>query len=215
MKTIFKLTFTLALLILLEPTIQAQNKAITEDGEEVILYDDGTWTYADGSTIEESIDIPKNPKEFKKSASSSFLLKSRVFDIGFHINPKKWKFSKGENNGDAEYELELKEGDLYGMIITEKIEIPLLSLRSIALENARNASPDIKIVDEEYRTVNGQEVLMLRMDGTLAGIKFSYFGYYYSNEGGTVQFITYTAQSLLDEYKEDCEDLLNGLVVLD
>jgi hypothetical protein len=50
------------------------------------------------------------------------------------------------------------------------------------------------------------------MDGTMKGIKFTYFGYYYSNAEGTVQFITYTSQNLLDKYKESIEELLNGLV---
>jgi hypothetical protein len=39
-------------------------------------------------------------------------------------------------------------------------------------------------------------------------------GYYYSDAGGTVQFVTYTAQALLDEYKSSAVELLNGLTSL-
>ena len=46
----------------------------------------------------------------------------------------------------------------------------------------------------------------------MQGIKFSYYGYYYSGEEGTVQFITYTAQNMLEDYRNDCETLLNGFV---
>ena len=179
-----------------------------------MLYEDGTWKYVD-SEVAELTEIKTNPKKFKKGDKNTFLLKSRAFNAGLYINPKKWTFIRGKNNEDAEYELQLKGGDLYGMIITEKIQIPILSLREIALSNARDVSPDIKITKEEYRNVNGQDLLLLQMDCTLSGIKFSYYGYYNSNENGTVQYITYTAQILLKGYIDQCEALLNGLVVIE
>lgn len=198
-------------LLLAGSAVQAQKKAVTEAGEEVILFEDGTWKYED-VVKSVSSEIPINPKNYVKSASAGFLLKSTKMGLGFWMDPKKWSFKKAVNNDDAEYELQFKNGDLYGMIITEKIEIPLETMKEIAVANARNVSPDIRITKEEYRTVNGNKVLNLRMDGTMKGIKFTYFGYYYSNAEGTVQFITYTSQNLLDKYKESIEELLNGLV---
>lgn len=61
--------------------------------------------------------------------------------------------------------------------------------------------------------VNGLKVLLMQMDGTIQGIKFSYFGYYYSNNSGTVQFITYTSQNMLEAKMADAVELLNGLAV--
>jgi len=193
--------------------LNAQEKAVTSTGEEVILFDDGTWKYMDVDLP--SVDeITTNPRNFAKAKDSSFLLKSKKTKNGFWINPKKWDFRKGTDNPDAEYELQLKEGDLYGMIITEKVEIPLEALKNIALSNAKSVAPDVRVVKEEYRNVNGLKVLCMQLNGTTQGIKFSYFGYYYSDESGTVQFITYTAQSLIDEYRDTAESLLNGIVLL-
>lgn len=121
-------------------------------------------------------------------------------------------FKKATENIDAEYEFQLKEEDLYGMVIAEKVEIPLETLKSIALENGRSVAPDLTIVKEEYRIVNGIKVLCLQMSGTMQGIKVVYYGYYYSNANGTIQFITYTAQNLLDRYSPESEKFLNGLV---
>jgi hypothetical protein len=101
------------------------------------------------------------------------------------------------------------------MMITENIEVPLETLKTIALQNGKEASPDIKIVKEEYRTVNDKKILLLQMNGTVQGIKLSYYGYYYSNSKGTLQFLTYTSQSLFDNYFTEIEDFLNGFVVLD
>ncbi len=190
---------------------QAQIKAITETGEEVILYNDGTWKYQNEDVTLEK-EIPTNSNIFEKDKASTFLLKSKKLNTGIYINPKKWSFKKATNNPEAEYEFQLKDGDLYGMVITEKVEIPLETLKSIALENGKAVAPDLKIIKEEYRIVNGLKVLLLHMNGTMQGIKFSYYGYYFSNANGTVQLITYTSQNLLDSYKSESEKLLNGFV---
>ncbi|MBD0401989.1 hypothetical protein [Flammeovirga sp. EKP202] len=194
--------------------LHAQQKAVTETGEEVFLYDDGTWKYQDENVLKET-EIATNPKKYKKDKKSTFLIKSQSVNVGYWINPKVWSFSKGKENPEAEYEFKLKNGDLYGMIISEQVEIPLATMKGIAFDNAKSIAPDLRIVKEEYRDVNGLKVLHLQMNGTMQGIKFSYFGYYYSNENGTVQFITYTSQNLLQKYKPVSETLLNGLVLLD
>ena len=193
---------------------QAQQQAVTDSGEEVMLYDDGTWEYLNKADIIEK-EIPTNPKKFEKSQEATFLLKSNKTDVGVYLNPKKWSFKKAVNNPEAEYEFQLKGEDLYGMIITEKVEIPIKTLRGIAVDNGKLVAPDLRVVKEEYREVNGLSVLLLQMEGTMQGIKFSYYGYYYSNANGTVQFITYTSQNLLKEYQSTCEKLLNGMVIIE
>lgn len=189
----------------------AQKKAVTDLGEEVILYDDQTWKYADKSQAAET-EIKTNPAAFKKSEQAAFLLKSSKLNVGFWLDTKKWKFAKATRNPSAEYELRLIDKDLYGMIIVERMEIPLLTLRNIAIQNAQKIAPDTRIMQEEYRTVNGQKVLFLQMDGTTQGIKFSYYGYYYSSPNGVVQFVTYTAQNLIKTYQKEIDELLNGFV---
>lgn len=190
----------------------AQKKAVTEDGEEVILNDDGTWSYASATDEDPETVIPINPNLFKKPENAAFLLKSQNVNLGFWLDSKKWTVKKGQNNEDAEFELRSKKGDIYAMVISESIDIPLTNLKAVALENARSVASDLTLVNEEFRNVNGIQVLCLQMDGTLSGIKFSYFGYYYSNENGTVQFITYSSQKVMRDNKLECEELLNGLV---
>lgn len=210
---------TLFLFTLCITFIFSQKNAITDTGDEVILYDDGTWEYKNNDfglpPTDDSEEIKLNPNKFEKEEESTFLLKSDRVNYGFWLNPKKWSFKKAVSNEDAEYELRFKNGDVYGMIITEQIGMPLSTLKSIALENGRIVAPDLKIITEEYREVNGNKVLFLQMDGTTQGIKFSFYGYYYSNDEGTVQIVTYTAQNLLGKYKEAYDELLNGFVITD
>ncbi len=84
--------------------------------------------------------------------------------------------------------------------------------KGIAIENAKDAAPDIKVINEEYRSVNGVQVLMMQMSGTIRGMRFTYYGYYYSNSNGTIQLLTYTGENLFPNYLNDIEEFLNGLV---
>ncbi|MDX5447629.1 MAG: hypothetical protein LPK47_04550 [Bacteroidota bacterium] len=192
-----------------------QTHALTDEGQDVLLFEDGTWSYVEDLELTENeVEIPMNPTEFKRPKSASFLVKSSSFNIGIHIDPKAWSFNKGKTNEDAEYEFESKKGEIYGMMIAEGIEIPLLTLRSIALENAQSVAPDVHIVHEEYRMVNGIKVLCLQMEGTYQGIQVAYLGYYYSNENGTVQMVTYSGKKIMEREKERAVEFLNGLVEL-
>jgi len=107
-----------------------------------------------------------------------------------------------------------KEGDLYAMLISEKMEIPMETLKIIAFDNAKSAAPNMKITKEEYRMVNGVKVLMMQMEGTIQGMEITYSGYYYSNENGTIQLLTYTSQKLFDSLKGEIEKMMNGFVEL-
>mgnify|MGYP006154928979 CR=1 FL=1 len=63
-------------------------------GDKVILYTDGSWHYKD-KTISDAKDIKTNSYNFTKDRKSTFLLKSKVFNIGVYLNPKDWTIEKG------------------------------------------------------------------------------------------------------------------------
>jgi len=199
---------TLAILLLTISSF-AQLNAVTENGDEVLLYKNNTWKYANDS-LTAAIEMTRNDKLFTKDNTSSFLVKSSKTNIGVWMNPKDWNFTKETSGGPSEFSFNHKELDIYGMLIVEKAEIPVESLIDIAYNNAIEVAPDIKLVEKEYRSVNGQEVVMMKMKGTIQGIKFIYYGYYYSNSEGAYQFLTYTSQNLFNEYEEDMLKLLNG-----
>ena len=201
-----------ALFISVGSTSIAQKKAITETGEEVILNENGTWKYLnEGSAVKG--DIRVNDQKFEKSGKATFLVKSVRTDAGVWIDPSKWSFTKGSNNADAEYQFQAKGQDAYGILIAERISIPLENLKKIAFANAQKAAPDIKITKEEYRTVNNNKILMMEMNGTIQGINFIYSSYYFSNAKGSIQLITFTAANLFGELSKEMEELLNGLTV--
>ncbi|HLP71504.1 MAG TPA: hypothetical protein VK155_01290 [Bacteroidales bacterium] len=206
------LTFT-AILLLFSGMLYSQVKAVTETGDEVVLYKDGRWAYVNAPP-DGNREIAVNETMFSKNAASTFLVKSNKVNIGVWINPKDWIFSKGAENEDAEYSFQKRDDDLYALLLTEKTPIPLETLKDIALENAKKVAADAMITSEEYRNVNGLKILMLKMSATIQGIRISYMGYYYSNANGTIQFLTYTGENLAESFSPDIENLLNGLAEL-
>ena len=209
-----KRIFILGLLLMSTTFVKAQINAVTESGEEVFLYDNGTWKYANEKDDAEA-EIKLNDKPYTKDKNSTFVVKSKKVNIGIWIDPKDWSFTKTSSNEHAEFQFQKKGEDLYAMLIAEKMEISLEALKNIAVQNAKAAAPDIKVVSEEYRNVNGIKVLMIQMAGTVQGMKLVYCGYYYSNDSGTIQLLTYTGENLLKNYHNDIETFLNGLVALE
>jgi len=195
-------------------SVIASKKAVTEEGDVVILNENGTWIYEDGKASDD-IEIPINSNTFKKHKNSKFTLKSTKTNASFSINPKKWKFKKNENGHEsAEYTFKFKDGDLYGMAISEQVEIGLEDLVNIAFENAKGAAPDAKVVKKEYRTVNGHKVIYMEIVGTIQSIKFKYLGYYYSNSSGSTQYLAYTSTNLEGKHKKNINNFLNGFSVI-
>lgn len=203
----------LSYFLLLSLSSFAQIMAITDTGDKVVLYSDGKWAYAERDSIR-AVEIPTNEKPFKKGMDADFLLKSKRTDTGFWLDPKAWTFTTPEEGAASEYELDHKNGSLYALVITEHLDLSLTALGNIALDNAREAAPDIKVTDKEYRNVNGKNVLMMRMVGTIQDIRFSYFGYYYTANGISVQYLVYSSEDFMNDNLSTVEDLLNGFVDL-
>jgi len=191
----------------------AQINAITETGDEVILFEDGTWQYINDS-ISYDEEIPFNETVFEKDKKSTFLVKSKKANVGIWINPKEWSFAKGEEGEATEFKFQKKGDDFYAMLITENVPIPVETLKNIAVDNAANVAPDIKVEQLEYRTVNGLKVINMQMTGSTQGIRFTYYGYYFSNDDSSVQFVTYSGEKMMKNNIELVETLLNGFVEL-
>src|SRR5258708_4975176 len=215
MKTIF---FFFSLILVLN-TVKAQIKALTENGKEVLLFDNGSWKYSQDSSNESTNandSILVNPAKFSRPAGASFLVKSNVFNVGVYIDPAKWTFSRHKDNEvNPEYRFNSKSEGGYVIMVTEKTPIDLQNMPNIALINAEHASADAKIRSVEYRMVNNKKMLCLQIKGTIQGIKFAYLGYYYSNENGTIQLLSYTTQKLFESSKKGLESFLNGLIEIE
>ncbi len=186
-------------------------RATTESGQSVLLKSDGTWVYTQAPK-------PASPQKHQliqhfKPKSATVLLKGKRVTYGLWYDNSKWVVDQVIDNASAEYELTHIQGDRYVVIIPERINIPLATLKIAAIANARKVAPDIEVIQEETRIVNDQKILCLKMNATIQGIPVSYVNYYYSGKVGAVQLMAYTGQNLFEEYKQDLFDLLNGFEI--
>ena len=209
----------IAFILIHSSTAKSSTKALAENGKEVILFSDGTWKYSKDSCNKVSWNtdlLEINSNRFKKLPGATFLVKSNVFNVGVYMELSKWTFSSHKDNEkNPEYRFAMKDGDGYVLIITEKTKISLDNMRQVALINAQITAVDAREICAEYRIVNDKKVLCLKRQGTIKGIKFVYFGYYYSNTNGTIQLLGYTSEKLFDGIRNELENLLNGFVVIE
>jgi len=202
-----KLTMRIALAILVASTIlvaygaQAQdNRAKTEDGKEVILKADGTWS---------------NVGEYKRDKKATLAYTGKRGTFAFHLVPDTWKKMDKVENSDAEAAFAHKDGEVFALVIAERILVPLGTLKKGAVDNWRSVDKNVKVVLEEKRTVNGKEVLCLTAEVESEEVAFTFHGYYHSGEVGSIQVLTWTGRNLFKEVKPELEAFLNGFEIVE
>ena len=110
----------LVFLIFVTSVSNSQIKAVTENGDEVVLYDDKSWKFIN-ENINNEFDSSKNYPVFYHDENSTFLLKSNINDVGVMIDPKKWSFNKSSTD-DSEFEFELKNSYQNCLTIIKEFE---------------------------------------------------------------------------------------------
>ena len=170
-----KKIFTLAVL-LQSLTFIAQQRALTEDGKEVVLFDNGTWKFVNESDAKVLETIVTNNNVFEKTKTASFLMKSKKMDVGVYFDPKKWKLATQKISPHVEYFFaERNSNDGYfGFMITEKVQIATLkNLKDLIIENVNRNVDYFRLKESEYRTVNGMKVLYIRYAANKKGMNSS------------------------------------------
>lgn len=201
----------LILLLLFALPLIADQTATTQDGRLVILHDDGTWEYAE---VHPSMTSLKHP--YIKSERATSLYKGEIVPYELWVDKSRWKQAAQGENPDAEYEFEHVNTILYGVVIAERLYIPLGGLKKIVLDNARKAAPGASVVFEQPRIVNGMEVFSMLIDVPIEEyqLNFKFYYYLYSKKSyGTVQVLCYTLDEEFEEFEEEMIEFLNGFVV--
>lgn len=155
--------------------------------------------------------IPTNPTVFKKSNDAKQLIKSKVNASACYYDSKKWSFSKHENK-DSEFVFQLKSAPVQAMMLCEKSTVPLLIHRDAVFANIQKIVPDARVTHQEYRNVNGQNVLQIEITATVGAYPCVYWGYLVSSSAGSTTWLAFGTQELVSQNKADIETLMNGLV---
>lgn len=194
----------------------SQTKALTEDGKEIVLFENKTWRFVNESDEKTMDEIVTNNTIFSKSANATFLLKSQKLDSGIYFNPKQWKTVKADISPIAEYTFQDTTSQYYGVFVSEKAPIQTLkNLKDLIISNVQKRASFFRLISSEYRTLNGIKVLFLEYTANFQGMDFHYLANYYLTEEGYTGVFSYTFENLFENSKTNLENLVNGLVKIE
>lgn len=176
-------------------------RAKTADGREVVLKEDGTWSFVE----------PVKPGP-EGGAETAYEGKRKTFTL--RLKPGTWIKADETPNPDAEAMFEHKDGEVYGMVIAERIAVPIDALKKTALAKLMDSGEDAKLVHEEQRNVDGVDVFRVTVELKSDDIPLTFFNSYYSGPAGSIQLVTWTGRNLFEESKPEMEKFLDSLVIL-
>jgi hypothetical protein len=128
--------------------------------------------------------------------------------MSVRYDPSKWKQSPTTDQN--RFEFKHVRGQGFAVVIAEHAVIPTDNIADVAFANIRKQDPNARMTLKQKRRVGGVDVWFQTVDATIKGTPITYMGYYYGGQGGTVQVLTYTATSVMNDYGPDLIEFLNG-----
>lgn len=138
-------------------TLFSQTRAVTEYGDTIYIYNNGTWAYEiledmpdenllDYLKVDLQVDSIKEKNFFNPSAKKTVTNKDNQFIIKY--DDKKWKrVPPASLNDEAEFAFKCKEFDAWCIVISEETEISKENLFKIAKNTMEeNAGSKAEIV---------------------------------------------------------------------
>lgn len=206
------------MLIVFFTDANSQIKGLTEDGKEIVLFDDKTWKFVNESDERILEEIKNNPQLYSKPKDATFLMKSKKLEIGVYFNPKKWKIVKsGFSSSFIDYFFNNTiDSNLYTILGSENVPIQTLkNLKELIIEGVQRNTDYFRLKESEYRTVNNIKVLHLKYSANTKGIDFEYMGNYYLTAEGYGAVTAYTFGNKFEENKLELENFINGITKAD
>jgi hypothetical protein len=153
-------------------------------------------------------------KQCHKDEKAALQYQGKKTPFALWLVPETWRQSEKMENPAAEVEFMHKDGEAGAKVIALRIQMPISILKKAVLENLMKVDKDATIIREEARLVNGTEVLCLTINAKIKGVPFTYHGYYYSGEQGSIQVLTWTGQNLFQELQPELDRFLNGFEIV-
>ncbi|MGG5209902.1 hypothetical protein ACQWU4_13285 [Chryseobacterium sp. MIQD13] len=205
----------LSAFIIFSFSVRAQTKAMTEDGKEVVLFDNKTWKFVNESDEKTLETITTNEGLFEKSKESTFLVRSKNIDAGFYYNPKSWRIVKAPGaTAFVEYAFNNNSNSsIYALFGSEILPVQSLkNLKDILIPAIQRNADYFRLKNSEYRTINGIKVLHIEYSANVKGLDFEYIANLYLNGEGYSSISTYTYANQFEANKKEMENFANGLV---
>lgn len=203
----------------------AQTKAITEKGDTIYVYDNGTWSFdilddelgqlSELTFLNQEVELDTIRAEFKVSSNANKQISDEQGMFIIKYDEKLWKRVPAATlNDEADYAFQSKTQDVWCVVIAEETPIRKDKLFLIAQKTMSDRIGVVpNVIKAELRNVNGVEVIRGVLQAEFSGISFVFDTYYFSNELGSVQFTTWTSEKLWERNENLILEHLNGFIV--
>lgn len=159
-------------------------------------------------------DFPTNPFPYRRPSNATLYLPDPDGMYRAWFDPNQWVPQPPSSDApNTEVIFSFRKAQAVAMLIVEPTEVPLPQLVEATVANLEDMASNVRAIAEEYRDVNDRFVLCVRIDGSLRSENFTYYNYYYSGDGYTLQFTLYASRQIFLQHQEAIRELMNGLVV--
>ena len=186
--------------------IQAATQAVTPDGRQVILEDNGTWKPAkeDASKRAAGAIARVTPK------SATSVARSGYGTFSFAYDPNKWTVEQHPLSETVEFMFRHVSGSGNVKVVTEQVQMTLDGLKKLNLKMMTKGDPKAHIESESAMTVNGNAGLVIDNVSEEFGARWHIRRFLWSGKQGAVQMVATVANNLYDDRAADVNDLFAG-----
>ena len=219
-----KIYLTVILTVIVQ-SIYGQTRAITEKGDTIFVYDNGTWSFEfleempeqinEFSYLSQELVLDTIPAKFKVLPEANKQVKDSRDMFVIKYDEQIWKrVPPATLNDEADFAFQAKKNDIWCIVIAEETPIQHDKLFLIAKNTMKeHTGTDPEVIKTELRTVNGTKLMRGVMKAEYSGIVFIFDTYYFSNDLGSVQFTTWTSEKVWERNESVILNLLNGFMV--
>ncbi|NEQ51810.1 MAG: caspase family protein [Leptolyngbya sp. SIO3F4] len=151
-----------------------------------------------------TVNVDKTGKTFQKSEN---------FKFGVWYDKTSWTNPNYNLNSMAEIQFATFNDEAWGMVIAEKGNFTLESLKNAVVANANRVATDVKLVKNVKKLINGKEMLQIEVEAKISDLEFVYFGNLYVDQGFAVQFLSYTSKELFPKHRAKMDSLISGIEI--
>ncbi|MEM9986106.1 MAG: hypothetical protein AAF804_13520 [Bacteroidota bacterium] len=156
--------------------------------------------------------FPVNPFPYKRPQNADHYLEDPKGRFRLWYDGLVWQPISDEN-GQLSMMLVPSRGQALALLTMVDQSVDLKALVEQTVADAATVSSQVRIVSQEFRTVNDRFLLFVRLDGLLQNQNYTYYSYYRKAKDHTLQLTVYAPREVFLGFQAQIADLLNGLVV--
>ncbi|MCB1682206.1 MAG: hypothetical protein H6858_01725 [Rhodospirillales bacterium] len=178
-------------------------------GKTIVLDDNGTWTYGEGTQ-----QASATPSQYAVESCKT----AKLVPVNFCLDTSYWTETE-KPTPDYESFYNNTNGSLYFGLITEGLPLTRDFFRNSILDNAghvaKGGRDGVKVIEDKTVTLGSDTWNYLEYSIDIDGMVFRYSNYYTSvGDKGSIQVLFFTLDTVFETYRKDIEKVANTVKIV-